>query len=167
MTRSLNVVLCAHVDLVKKLARAIQLDNEHLIICSVNLDTQLTILPPYHLISAMPQVCIRKTDSPPYSSLCPALASVCSREASRSHSSTRLGQARSWDKPFNVLGPSPLLGQALQRAWDKPALGTGPSTCLGQARSWDKPAMACMRMYVCMACMLKGTMLLLAQTLRQ
>ena len=126
MTRSLNVVLCAHVDLVKKLARAIQLDNEHLIICSVNLDTQLTILPPYHLISAMPQVCIRKTDSPPYSSLCPALASVCSREASRSHSSTRLGQARSWDKPFNVLGPSPLLGQALQHVWDMLALGTSP-----------------------------------------
>ena len=47
---------------------------------------------------------------------------------------------------------SPLLGQALPHAWDKPALGTGPSTCLGQARSWDKPTMACMRMYVWHAC---------------
>ena len=43
--------------------------------------------------------------------------------------------ARSWDRPFNMLGTSPLLGQALPHAWDMLALGTGPSTCLGQARS--------------------------------
>jgi hypothetical protein len=35
-----------------------------------------------------------------------------------------LGQARSWDRPFKILGTSPLLGQALQNSWDKPALGT-------------------------------------------
>ena len=53
--------------------------------------------------------------------------------------STCLGHARSWDRPFHMLGTSPLLGQALQHAWAKPALGTGPSTCLGHARSWDRP----------------------------
>ena len=51
----------------------------------------------------------------------------------------RLGQARSWDRPFNMLRASPLLGQALRHAWGKPALGAGPSTCLGHARSWDRP----------------------------
>ena len=44
-----------------------------------------------------------------------------------------------WDRPFNMLGASSLLGQALQHAWGKLALGTGPSPCLGQARSWDRP----------------------------
>jgi len=43
-----------------------------------------------------------------------------------------LGQARSWDRPFKILGTGPLLGQALQNSWDKPALGTGP--LLGHAR---------------------------------
>jgi len=52
-----------------------------------------------------------------------------------------LGQARSWDRPFKILGTSPLLGQALQNSWDKPALGTCPSKLLGQARSWDRPAL--------------------------
>ena len=50
-----------------------------------------------------------------------------------------LGMARSWDRPFKMLGTGPLLGQALQmlgtgplwgqalqNAWDRPALGTGP-----------------------------------------
>jgi len=48
-----------------------------------------------------------------------------------------LGQARSWDRPFKILGTNPLLGQALQNSCDRPALGTGPSKFLGQARSWD------------------------------
>ena len=56
--------------------------------------------------------------------------------------SRRLGQARSWDRPFNMLGTSPLLGQALQHAWDKPAFGTGPATCLGHARSWERAMIA-------------------------
>ena len=40
--------------------------------------------------------------------------------------STCLGQARSRDRPLNMHGTSPLLGQALGHAWDKPDLGTGP-----------------------------------------
>ena len=35
-----------------------------------------------------------------------------------------LGQARSWDMPFKILGTGRLLGQALQNSWDDPALGT-------------------------------------------
>ena len=46
-----------------------------------------------------------------------------------------LGQARSWDRPFKMLGACPILGQALQNSWDRPALRTGPSKFLGQARS--------------------------------
>ena len=59
--------------------------------------------------------------------------------------STCLGQARSWDRPFDTLGTCSFVGQALQHAWDKSALGTGPSTSplLGQAlqHAWDKPAL--------------------------
>merc|ERR1711944_204595 len=51
--------------------------------------------------------------------------------------STCLGHARSWDRPFNMLGASPLLGQALQHAGlacSAICLGYGPIRGLMQ---WD------------------------------
>jgi len=68
-----------------------------------------------------------------------ALQNSWDRPALGTGHSKFLGQARSWDRPFNILGTSLLSGQALQNSWDKPALGTGPSKFLGQARSWDMP----------------------------
>ena len=50
-----------------------------------------------------------------------------------------LGQARSWDMPFKMLGTGPLLGHALYNAWGMPALGACPLKFLGHARSWDMP----------------------------
>ena len=50
-----------------------------------------------------------------------------------------LGQARSWDMPFTMLGTGPFWGHALPTPWDMPALGTCPLKYLGQARFWDRP----------------------------
>ena len=60
----------------------------------------------------------------------------------QSVASSCLGQARSWDMPFKMLGTCPLLGQALQNVWGTPALGTGSSFSGFCSRG---PAQACVR----------------------
>ena len=68
-----------------------------------------------------------------------ALQNSWDRPALGTGHSKFLGQARSWDRPFKILGTNLLSGQALQNSWDKPALGTGPSKFLEQSRYCDMP----------------------------
>ena len=55
-----------------------------------------------------------------------ALENAWDRPAFKTSTSIFLGQAHSWDRPFEILGTCQLCG-------------TGPPKCLGQGHSWNMP----------------------------